>query len=130
MTKEIWDLIKKIIIFFVCGVAIFLLALKLPFPAPRSQSSFEDMLRSRQISERDAAVASRWTLIKVLDAKIMEAPLLGSGFGATVTYISSDPRIISTTGGTYTTAAFEWNYHDILVKMGLWDSWLTGICYM
>jgi O-antigen ligase len=49
----------------------------------------------------------------------METPLLGSGFGTTVTYMSSDPRIVSTTGGTYTTAAFEWNYHDILVKMGL-----------
>ena len=119
MTKEIWDLIKKIIIFFVCGLAIFLLALKLPFPAPRSQRSFEDMLLSKNISQRDAAVASRWALIKALDAKIMETPLLGSGFGTTVTYISSDPRIVSTTGGTYTTAAFEWNYHDILVKMGL-----------
>jgi len=111
--------VGKIMIFAITGVIIFLIALKLPFPAPRSQRSFEDMLLSKNVSQRDAAVASRWSLIKVLDAKIMESPLFGSGFGATVTYMSSDPRIISTTGGTYTTAAFEWNYHDILVKMGL-----------
>jgi O-antigen ligase len=109
----------KIAIFAIAGVIIFFIAIKLPLPAPRSQRSFEDMLLSKNVSQRDAAVASRWSLIKVLDAKIMEAPLLGSGFGATVTYMSSDPRIISTTGGTYTTSAFEWNYHDILVKMGI-----------
>ena len=111
--------IGKIAIFGIAGAIIFLIALKLPFPAPRSQKSFQEMLISKNISQRDAAVASRWSLIKVLNAKIMEAPLLGSGFGATVTYMSSDPRIISTTGGTYTTSAFEWNYHDILAKMGL-----------
>jgi len=49
----------------------------------------------------------------------MEAPLLGSGFGATVTYQSSDPRIVASTGGSYTTSAFEWNYHDIIIKMGI-----------
>ena len=110
---------KKIVIFAIAGALIFLIALKLPFPAPRSQRSFEDMLLSKNVSQRDAAVASRWSLIKVLNAKIMEAPVLGSGFGTTVTYMSSDPRIISTTGGAYTTGAFEWNYHDILIKMGL-----------
>ena len=111
--------VGKIVILSIAGVIIFFIALKLPFPATRSQRSFEDMLLSKNISQRDAAVASRWALIKALNAKIMEAPLLGSGFGTTVTYMSSDPRILSTTGGTYTTAAFEWNYHDILVKMGL-----------
>ena len=119
MTKDILPIIKKIAIFSVVGIIIFFIALKLSFPSPRSQRSFEDMLLSKNISQRDAAVASRWALIKALNAKIMEAPLLGSGFGTTVTYMSSDPRIISSTGGTYTTAAFEWNYHDILVKMGL-----------
>ena len=119
MTKNILLVIKKIAILSVIGVIIFLIALKLPFPAPRNQRSFEDMLLSKNVSQRDAAVASRWALIKALNLKIIESPLLGSGFGTTVTYISSDPRILSTTGGTYTTAAFEWNYHDILVKMGL-----------
>ncbi len=119
MTKETLTIIKKIAVFAIAGAIIFMIALKLPFPAPRSQKSFQEMLISKNVSQRDAAVASRWSLIKVLNAKIMEAPLLGSGFGATVTYMSSDPRIISTTGGSYTTGAFEWNYHDIVVKMGL-----------
>ncbi len=109
----------KAAIVAISGVAIFLVALYFPFPASRSQTSFQEMLRSRSVSERDAATVSRWALLKELNAKIVEAPILGSGFGATVTYQSSDPRIVSTTGGAYTTAAFEWNYHDILIKMGL-----------
>jgi hypothetical protein len=111
--------IKKVAIFFVAAIALFIIALKLPFPAERNQKSFQEMLISKNTSQRDTAITSRWALLKELNAKIASAPLLGSGFGTTITYQSSDPRIVSTTGGTYTTAAFEWNYHDILVKMGL-----------
>jgi glycosyltransferase involved in cell wall biosynthesis len=110
---------KTIVLLMIGGGIVYALFLFLPFPTLRSQTSFQDMLRSRQISERDAATASRWSLFAKLNEKIMEAPILGSGFGATVTYQSSDPRIISSTGGTYTTSAFEWNYQDILVKMGV-----------
>jgi O-antigen ligase len=76
-------------------------------------------LKSRSVSNRDAATASRWSLLPKLNEKILNAPILGNGFGTSVTYQSSDPRIISSTGGAYTTSAFEWGYHDILVKMGL-----------
>jgi glycosyltransferase involved in cell wall biosynthesis len=111
--------VGKIAIFAVTGLIIFLVALKLPFPEQRNQKSFQEMLISKNVSERDAAITSRWSLLGELNEKIFQSPVWGSGFGTTVTYQSSDPRIISTTGGTYTTAAFEWNYHDILVKMGL-----------
>ncbi len=114
-----WALGKKIVVFAVAAVIIFLVALKFPVPAERNQKSFQEMLSSKNVSEREAAITSRWSLLKELNAKIMAAPFLGSGFGTTVTYLSSDPRILSTTGGSYTTAAFEWNYHDILIKMGL-----------
>jgi len=100
------------------GLIAFLIVLKFPFPESRSQESFQEMLRSRSVSSRDAATASRWTLLPKLHEQIAASPQLGSGFGTTVTYRSADPRIISTTGGEYTTSAFEWGYHDILVDMG------------
>lgn len=110
---------KKIAAFVVAGLALYAGLLFLPLPSVRSQTSFQDMLRSRSVSDRDAATASRWSLLPKLNEKIKESPIFGNGFGTSVTYQSSDPRIISTTGGSYTTSAFEWNYQDILVKMGL-----------
>jgi glycosyltransferase involved in cell wall biosynthesis len=111
--------LKKIVILLIYGATIYGVFLFFPIPTPRSQTSFQDMLRSRQVSERDVATASRWSLLAQLDEKILEAPVFGSGFGTIVTYQSSDPRIIASTGGSYTTDAFEWNYHDIMIKMGL-----------
>lgn len=105
--------------FVVAAVAVYATIMLFPIPPARSQASFQDMLRSRSVSDRDAATASRWKLLPELNKKIMQSPIIGNGFGTSVTYESSDPRIISATGGTYTTSAFEWNYHDILVKMGL-----------
>lgn len=110
---------KRALVFLVGSIIIYIGLLKLPLPTVRSQTSFQDMLRSRSVSDRDAATQSRWSLLPKLNEKIMQAPILGNGFGTSVTYQSSDPRIKSTTGGSYTTSAFEWGYHDILVKIGL-----------
>src|SRR5690606_26879171 len=49
----------------------------------------------------------------------MKRPILGSGYGTTVTYETSDPRLLSTIGSSYTTYAFEWGYHDIWLKIGV-----------
>jgi O-antigen ligase len=52
--------------------------------------------------------------------KIGDSPMLGSGFGATVTYKTEDPRILgSNPTGKYTTYAFEWGWLDIWLKLGL-----------
>ena len=53
-------------------------------------------------------------------AAVQSYPILGSGFGTTVTYISNDPRVreVSRTG-EYTTYAFEWGWLDIWLKMGV-----------
>ncbi|HVM90983.1 MAG TPA: glycosyltransferase [Verrucomicrobiae bacterium] len=88
----------------------------IPFPA--IHGDLADVFAARADTNESAA-ASRWELLPVLDAKIAEAPLFGSGFGATVTYQSKDPRIVAETGGTYTTYAFEWGWHDLAVKLGL-----------
>jgi O-antigen ligase len=51
--------------------------------------------------------------------EVGRAPIEGSGFGATITYQSRDPRIVQATGGEYTTYAFEWGWLDLWYKLGL-----------
>lgn len=68
----------------------------------------------------ESAVASRWNLIPKLWQAIKISPIVGQGFGKTVTYQSSDPRVLEQSAdGTYETYAFEWGWLDIWLKMGL-----------
>ena len=68
----------------------------------------------------EPAAASRWALLPKLVQKIKEHPILGSGFGATVTYVTKDPRILeSHPYGVYTTYAFEWGWLEHWVKFGI-----------
>ncbi|MEA2089019.1 MAG: O-antigen ligase family protein [Patescibacteria group bacterium] len=78
------------------------------------------------ISERttkisgEAAVGSRWNLLPPLFNKIKKNPVLGSGFGTTITYETKDPRALeNNSNGLYTTYAFEWGYFDIWLKIGI-----------
>lgn len=67
----------------------------------------------------EAAVGSRWNLLPPLFNKIKKDPILGSGFGTTVTYETKDPRALeNSSNGLYTTYAFEWGYFDIWLKLG------------
>lgn len=85
---------------------------------------------SSRVTTSDPASSSRWVLLEALKAKIGEQPILGHGFGATVTYESKDPRIVQATGGMYTTYAFEWGWLDFWVKFGILGIpimlWLLG----
>ena len=70
--------------------------------------------------ESEAAGISRLNQLKPLTDNIFQRLIFGYGFGKTLTYISSDPRILQThPGGVYTTFAFEWGYFDIWLKLGL-----------
>jgi O-antigen ligase len=77
-------------------------------------------LFSERATELDeAAISSRWELLPKLWQKITEAPILGKGFGTTVTYQSRDPRQLASPGqGIYTTYTFEWGWFDIWLKLG------------
>lgn len=72
-----------------------------------------------QFTLEEPAIRSRWDLWPALISKIKEHPVLGHGFGATVTYQTSDPRLRERGIVDYTTYAFEWGYLDIWIKMGL-----------
>lgn len=101
------------------ALVTILVLVDVPFPPKGPPILIADLLRGRATSFLDAAATSRWQLLSVLKTEIIKTPILGAGFGKTVTYLSSDPRIVAETGGTYTTFAFEWNYLDLWLKLGL-----------
>ncbi len=75
---------------------------------------------SQRSNLNEAAVSSRWALLPKLWQKIGESPVLGRGFGTTVIYKSSDPRVLAThPDGLYETYAFEWGWLDLWLKLSL-----------
>ncbi len=104
----------------VAGVLIIAVIYAIPFPRKGAAVSFSSLFGERAMSLSDAAANSRWALLPELTEAAMKHPLLGSGLGTTVTYTTSDPRLLSTNPtGEYTTFAFEWGYHDLWLKFGL-----------
>ena len=119
--------IKKTLYFFgiflLSGIfALFLIAFIVKFPYPNSENNFN---AAKLLTERaktvsgEAGVSSRWSLLPELWGEIKKAPVMGQGFGAEVTYKSSDPRVLEKNpDGLYTTYAFEWGWLDIWLKIG------------
>lgn len=99
-------------------VTSLMLVTALFYAPPRPSGSLLNLLASR-VDAGDAASVSRWKLLPILLEGVKRHPVLGSGFGATVTYKSSDPRVVAATGGTYTTYAFEWGWLDHWFKFGI-----------
>jgi GT2 family glycosyltransferase len=101
-------------------IALALIFVTLAFPYPRVEYASLASLFGSRLTTEDAAAASRWKLLAAVTEKIQEHPILGSGFGATVTYESKDPRILSqNSSGRVTTYAFEWGWLEHWVKFGL-----------
>lgn len=86
---------------------------------PGGQSALSLFSDRTDTSTQEVAAASRFDQLLPLSKAILHEPILGSGFGTSVTYVSHDPRIVAATGGTRTTFAFEWGYLDMLLKIGL-----------
>jgi hypothetical protein len=93
--------------------------IKFPWPNPSTFSGGLLEERTKDVAE-EAASASRFKLLGPLTEKIRENPILGSGFGTSVTYETSDPRALeSNPDGLYTTYSFEWGYLDTWIEMGI-----------
>ncbi|MFA5129472.1 MAG: glycosyltransferase [Patescibacteria group bacterium] len=127
-SKRVGSVIKKFgVLSIISFVAIFI---AIAFPIPHVNiASLKDLFGSR-VSTDDPAAMSRWKLFHVVAEKIQEHPILGSGFGATVTYQSSDPRLVAqSTNGIVTVYAFEWGWLEHWVKMGIFGmfavAWLV-----
>lgn len=107
-----------------------LLVIRLPniLQLNNNSASLGSLVEERLSSDEQAGLQSRWNLLTPLVKKIIRQPIVGQGFGSTVTYDSKDPRINQATkGGTYTTYAFEWGYLDILLKIGLVGLFIYGL---
>jgi O-antigen ligase len=92
--------------------------LALPFALTRSVSSAA-IARAGAVGG-EAAIDSRFNLLPVMIGAIREHPVLGSGFGKSLTYVTKDPRLLAYfPDGNYTTTAFEWGWLDFWLKMGI-----------
>lgn len=88
------------------------------FPISRTKS-FNINIAERINNAHESAIVSRWSLWSPLMDNISHYPL-GHGYGSAITYISSDPRVLSTNpDGRYTSYAFEWGYLGIWLKIGI-----------
>ncbi|MBP9869244.1 O-antigen ligase family protein [Patescibacteria group bacterium] len=105
---------------FAVLVAGIIIGQLISFPLPRIEAGSLKTLFGSRVGTGDAAAESRWNLLPILVNKIKEAPILGSGFGASVTYASKDPRILAQNpNGMYTTYAFEWGWLEHWIKFGI-----------
>ncbi|NCN25264.1 hypothetical protein COT94_04200 [Candidatus Falkowbacteria bacterium CG10_big_fil_rev_8_21_14_0_10_37_14] len=101
------------------ALAFLMILITVKFPWPTSQVGFStDILTDRTEITSEAGAASRWALWPKLWQSISTKPF-GAGFGTTVTYKSSDPRVLDKDpSGSYTTFSFEWGWLDIWLKTG------------
>ncbi|MBI4138988.1 glycosyltransferase [Candidatus Uhrbacteria bacterium] len=103
---------------FFAAVGLIFAVVAFPYP-PVDVGSLATLFGSRG-SVSDAAAETRWSLLPAVIYKIKQAPILGSGFGATITYHSKDPRILAKNPyGLYTTYAFEWGWLEHWIKFGI-----------
>ncbi len=91
-----------------------------PLPGSSGGSISAGSLVTERITRTDEpAVGSRFQLLGPLTSTAFAHPIIGSGFGTTVTYQSLDPRTSAVNGGQYTTYSFEWGYLDTITEMGV-----------
>ncbi len=116
---------RAIGIFLLYFIGIFAVGFILIFalmniPPRKGKTASLSSLVSERATVQEAAGQSRMELLKPLWKGILKHPIIGSGFGATITYNSKDPRILQNDpAGAYTTFAFEWGYLDLWYKMGI-----------
>ncbi|MFA5126527.1 MAG: O-antigen ligase family protein [Patescibacteria group bacterium] len=75
----------------------------------------------RSFSGQEPGISSRQALLSPMLKAISQAPVFGHGFGYSLTYYSSDPRIknAANPSGITTTHAFEWGWLDMFIKGGI-----------
>jgi len=110
----------KYIIILALSLALVLLVAKFPYPSVSGGFNLSLFADRANLTQSESAISSRWALLDSLKTELYKSPILGSGFGALVTYKSSDPRVAETTADNmYTTYAFEWGWLDLWLKLGI-----------
>ncbi len=91
-----------------------------PFPHTRAAGEYLTGVFGERAIGTDVAVSSRWNLLRPMLDLIKSDPILGNGFGQTVTFITDDPRIRAIhPDGSWTTTSMEWGWLEIWLKMGI-----------
>lgn len=113
----------------VLGLILIAGIILVPFP-PAGGSFSGSLFGSRALTfDNEAGVGSRWALLSPLWQAIAKQPIMGQGFGTEVTYTTQDPRLLAQNPtGEYTTFIFEWGYHDLWLKLGLFG--LASYAYL
>lgn len=106
---------------FIVAYGIILTVVNIPLWGAGSGVSAASLLTERTDNPlTEVAGESRMALLWPLVQKNLEHPVIGSGFGTSVTYATKDPRALaSNPNGLYTTYAFEWGYLDLWLKLGV-----------
>jgi hypothetical protein len=121
--RKVFEFTCVLAIIFALAIGFINNVVKFPWPHSDVDINLGELFGERAITiSGEAAVGSRWSLLKPLSENIIKFPtiLVGSGFGSTITYKSSDPRVLAENpSGEYTTYAFEWGYLDIWLKLGI-----------
>jgi hypothetical protein len=107
---RLWPVIAVAVVSF----GLYSWAMNFPSILPHDQGQRNAILS--RISSADAMSSStaRINQIQPLLTAISKSPVIGEGFGKSVTYFSTDPRV----KGWRTTTAFELGYLDWWLKMG------------
>lgn len=101
------------------SLLLILIIIKFPYPSHGTAVSMSALSERLEIESGEAALASRWSLLPALWSEISNSFFFGQGFGANVSYISQDPRVLAQNpNGLYTSYAFEWAYLDTWLKIG------------
>jgi hypothetical protein len=115
---RLWKVTEKGVILTAIAVATIAFVTFVPIPSLPSMSDAGAV--TNRIGTSDAAASSRWELLDAMREGIHQHPIAGSGFGATLSYKTSDPRVLATNpDGLYTTYAFEWGWLDHWFKLGI-----------
>jgi len=118
--KPLRNIMKRSVSLIVAAAIGLVLLIGIIVVPPRGNLSGAAFYDTSADSGRELAISSRWQLLGPMMKEIAAAPVLGSGFGKEVSFVTDDPRIRAETGdGLYTTYRFEWGYQDIWLKMGL-----------
>jgi hypothetical protein len=119
--KRLMISLAFILLSLVIGLGAVAATVKFPFPKPGFDFNVTDAFASRALKiSGEPAVSSRYALLPELWKELKVQGWIGAGFGETVTYRTSDPKVLQANNeGVYTTYAFEWGWLDIYLKLGL-----------
>lgn len=110
--------------------ALALILLILNLPPGKGSLNFSNALTER-LTKNENAGQARLNQIRPLTQAISRHPIIGSGWGTTVTYKTSLPALKrhDNPDGEIKTFAFEWGYLDLLLKIGLAGIIIYGLLF-